>query len=128
LRHSRAPLLASFEFKINPLSELNTFAEARNKPIMIAESSVTAAGGAGWDVWNDWFYPIDYFARHHDRLKAWSFIHENWAGKFGFTFDARFNGGLSSVANSWQALLAQPRYLEAKDLTLAADGSTIGVP
>ncbi len=117
----------SFEFKINPMNELNTFAEAKNKPIMIAESSVTAAGGAGWDVWNDWFYPIDYYARHHDRLKAWSFIHENWTGKFGFTFDARFNGGLSSVSASWKALLAEPRYLEAKDLTLGADGTTIGV-
>ncbi len=117
----------SFEFKINPLNELYAFAEARNKPITIAESSITESGPTGTNLWNSWFSGVDYYADYHDRVKMWSFIHENWGGKFGFSFDSRFNGALANYASSWQALLAKERYLVAADISFAADGSEITV-
>ncbi len=117
----------SFEFKINPLNELYSFAEDRKKPIMIGESSITESGPAGTNLWNSWFSAIDYYADYHDRVKMWSFVHENWGGKFGFDFDSRFNGGLASHADSWRRLLAKERYLVAADISFSGAASEIVV-
>ena len=64
----------------NPGQSIQSFAEERDKPIMIAESTprVDLKVGSGETHWLNWYYPLFQGIYENDRIKALAYINANW--------------------------------------------------
>lgn len=120
---------------INHVEEVLDFAKARNKPVMIAES--TPFGGVFWDgrsfgpnsqridlsnsshdlpnnIWDLWFVPVLNLIEQHG-IQMWSYINCDWDSQpmwqtVGFG-DSRISK-LDSLMTKWRSnVLENPRFI-----------------
>jgi hypothetical protein len=103
---------------LGPAHAVADFADAHNKPLMIAES---APRGRQMDqpgndlIWNDWFVPTIDFVQSRN-VKAWSYVNADWDSQpfwMGQGWgDTRIPASGPAKAN-WLALMGTSRYLNA---------------
>jgi hypothetical protein len=91
------------------------FAKAKNKPLMIAES--TPFGGMSDARWANWFKPcLELIRRHH--IQMWCYINTDWDALPIFAGqgwgDSRIERN-SYVQSNWLAMINAPEFLKRAD-------------
>ena len=101
------------------------FAQSKNKPVFIAESTPinnqldelnTQESTA---LWNGWFTNMfNHIEAHGDTIKAWSFINADWSsqtlwnGSIFATTDSRIQLN-STIENNWVMKMGEERYIHS---------------
>ncbi len=97
-------------------NQLANFADARDIPLMIAESTPRGRKTPtqnGDNLWNDWYATVINWITAHN-VKVWSYINQNWEANSDFAGwgDSRVEQNAALKAH-WLNEIAKPRYLSA---------------
>ncbi len=104
----------------NPGLSIRNFAEARDKPIMIAESAPRRdlKTGDGQEHWDTWFAPLFETIATNDRIKALAYINVNWDVQSLWTGqgwgDSRVQVN-DYVLEQWQNEVNQEKWVKASE-------------
>ena len=102
----------------NPGQSMRNFAEAHDKPIMIAEATpkVDLKSGSGITHWNNWYDPLFKTIRSNQRIKALAYINCNWDAQDMWRGqgwgDSRVQIN-SDVKTNWENEIANEQWLLA---------------
>jgi hypothetical protein len=103
-------------------NEMANFADARDIPIMIAESTPhgrrTSQGQALWDAW---FVNVINWINARD-VKVWSYINQNWEANptWAGWGDSRVEAN-ATIESLWMTEISKPRYLHSSPTLYCAE-------
>ncbi|MBL7112494.1 MAG: hypothetical protein ISS19_11215 [Bacteroidales bacterium] len=102
----------------DPGQSIRDFAEAHNKPVMIAEATpkVDLKTGSGISHWENWYQPLFEVIYNNDRIKALAYINADWEIQPMWTGqgwgDSRVQVN-DVVKSNWQNEIAKENWLLA---------------
>lgn len=104
----------------NPGLSIRNFAEARDKPIMIAESAPRRdlKTGDGQEHWDAWYAPLFETIDANERIKALAYINVNWEVQSLWTGQGWGDSRVQEndlVLQQWQDEVNQEKWVKASE-------------
>ena len=104
----------------NPGQNIRNFAEAHNKPVMIAEATprVDLKTGTGEDHWSNWYAPLFEKIQANDRIKALAYINVDWDSQSMWTGQGWGDSRVQisdTIKSNWKKEMDKDPWILASD-------------